>query len=130
MIHKRLKEIVEATALAYGCEGELNYLYELAVTENSQSLYPCAFEAVKKAGGTPVVAIPSTGGEDFSEYLATGTPGFFYWVGVRNETKDCVYSWHSPKYKVDEDFILIGVGTFVMTVFEGMNHLRKENKGE
>jgi len=122
-IESRLKEIIECTSRAYGCEGQLDYIYELAVTDNNPSLYDCAFQAVESIGATPVNPVPSTGGEDFSEYLSGDAPGFFYWLGVRNETKDCVYSWHSPKFKVDDDCVVIGAGTLAMSVFTAIDQL-------
>ncbi|MFR3030103.1 MAG: M20 metallopeptidase family protein [Blautia sp.] len=98
---QRLKAIVESTAAAYGCEGSLNYIYELPPTINNESLYQAAYEAVTSIGAEPVDPIPSTGGEDFSVFMEE-KPGFFYWLGTRNEENDCVYSWHSPHFKADE----------------------------
>ena len=59
-IESRLKEIIECTSRAYGCEGQLDYIYELAVTDNNPSLYDCAFQAVESIGATPVNPVPST----------------------------------------------------------------------
>jgi len=123
-IEQRLTQIIENTSLAYGCQGKLNYYYELAVTDNNPSLYDTALQAVKSIGAIPVDPIPSTGGEDFSAYLSGDTPGFFYWLGVRNEKKDCIYSWHSPHFKADENAIAIGAGTLAMSVFKAIEQLK------
>lgn len=124
-IESRLREMIQNISVAYGCQGKLEYIYELAVTDNNPALYDCAFQAVRRIGATPVDPIPSTGGEDFSEYLSGDAPGFFYWLGVRNETKDCVYSWHSPHFKADEDSVIIGAGTMAMSVFTAIEQLSK-----
>lgn len=125
MIDRRLHEITKSISEAYGCEGELQYLYELAVTDNNPILYDTAYAAVEATGAEPVDPIPSGGGEDFSEYLKTGVPGFFYWLGVRNEEEDCVYSWHSPHFKADERAIKYGAGTYAMSVFKAIEQLSK-----
>ncbi len=121
---QRLKAIVESTAAAYGCEGSLNYIYELPPTINNESLYQAAYEAVTSIGAEPVDPIPSTGGEDFSVFMEE-KPGFFYWLGTRNEENDCVYSWHSPHFKADERCVAIGAGTYAMSVFQAIKHLSK-----
>ncbi len=127
MIASRLEKITESISEAYGCEGKLEYLYELAVTDNNPLLYDAGYEAVTSIGAVPVDPIPSTGGEDFSEYLKGDAPGFFYWLGVRNEEEDCKYSWHSPKFKADEHCIAIGSGTYAMSVFTGIEAVKGNN---
>ena len=125
MVDQRLTEITQRISAAYGCEGTLQYLRELAVIDNNPCLYDAAFAAVS-AVATPVDLVPSTGGEDFSEYLKSDVPGFFYWLGVRNEEQDCVYSWHSPKYKADTRAIAIGGGTYAMSVFAAIKQLKNK----
>ena len=116
-IKDRLRCIIESVSEGYGCRGELNYIDELEVTDNNPILYETAYQAVKGAGAVPVDPVPSTGGEDFAAYLAGKAPGFFYWLGVRNVDKDCLYPWHSPKFRADEDAVTIGAGTYAMTAF-------------
>lgn len=125
LVEQRLTEITESISKAYGCEGTLEYIYELAATVNNPSLYDAAYKAVTAVGAEPVDPAPSTGGEDFSEYLKGDVPGFFYWLGTRNEEKDCVYSWHSPHFRADENCIAIGAGTYAMSVFQAIEELKK-----
>ena len=122
---KRLTALVDSICAAYECEGNLNYIYELPPTTNDEALYPAAHEAVTSIGAEPVDPIPSTGGEDFSIFMEE-CPGFFYWLGTRNEENDCVYSWHSPHFKADERCIAIGAGTYAMSVFKAIEHLSKK----
>lgn len=125
MIEERLKSIVKSVAEGYGCSGELEYIYELAVTDNNPALYDIAKKAVEEAGALPVQPASSTGGEDFSAFLESDVPGYFYWLGVRNEEQDCQYSWHSPHFKADPRAIAIGAGVYAMTAFEGMQAFKK-----
>ena len=126
MIEKRLNSIIKTVAEAYGCTGELEYIYELAVTDNNSALYDIAKKAVEEAGALPVQPESSTGGEDFSAFLDSDVPGFFYWLGVRNEEEDCKYSWHSPHFKVDPRAIKIGSGVYAMTAFEGIQAFKNK----
>ena len=121
----RLRSIVENTSVGYGCTGILNYIDELEVTDNNPILYDTALQAVRSIGVKPVDPVPSTGGEDFAAYLAGSVPGFFYWLGVKNEKKDCIYSWHSPHFKADENALAIGAGTYAMTAFCAIRQFRK-----
>jgi len=123
LVEQRLKDIVQNTSLAYGCTGSLDYIYEIAVTKNNEKLYQIAQNAVKAVGAEPVDPMPSTGGEDFSEFMKA-VPGFFYWLGTRNEEEDCVYSWHSPHFKADVKCLKIGAGTYAMSVFEAIEALK------
>ncbi len=125
LVDKRLTAITRDIAEAYGCVGELQYLRELPVTDNNPCLYDAAHEAAS-AVAIPVDPDPSTGGEDFSIFLQTGVPGFFYWLGVGNKDLDCVHPWHSPKFKADTRAIPIGGGLYAMSVFAAIKQL--ENK--
>lgn len=125
LIVERLKTMVETISKAYGCSGSLNYIYELIPVTNSEKFYEAARDAVLAVGAEPVDPIPSTGGEDFSEYIKTGIPCFFYWLGVRNEEKDCIYPWHSPQFKADEHCIVTGAGVYAMSVFKAIETLQK-----
>jgi amidohydrolase len=125
LVERRLGEITKGIAAAYGCEVVFKYIYELAVTDNrDRMMYETAMKAVS-AVAEPVDPIPSTGGEDFSEYGKTGVPTFFYWLGVRNEAEDCVYPWHSPRFKADLRSLKYGAGTYAMSVFTAIEQLRK-----
>ena len=118
-VEQRIRDIVEQVSAAYGAKGELEYIYELAVTDNHEQLFDIAKDAVESIGAEVFDPIPVTGGEDFSEYMKYA-PGFLYWLGVRNEEEDCIYPWHSPHFKADERAIVIGAGTYSMAAVKAM----------
>ena len=124
LIEKRLREIIENTAAAYQCEGELEFIRELSVT-GAKELYPVGLAAASEVA-VPVDPVPSTGGEDFSAFQDAGANCFFYWLGTRNEEKDCVYSWHSPKFQFDPACLKIGGGLYSMSVFKAIEYLKSE----
>jgi amidohydrolase len=130
LMDKRIHELVEGIAAAYNTVGEVEYIYELPVTDNTRrpgwpDLFSIATAAVTGVGATPVDPEPSGGGEDFSVYSEgfdgrSGVPTFFYWLGVRNEETGCVHSWHSPKFKADAACIPIGAGVYALSALEAM----------
>lgn len=118
LINRRIDEIVRNIGEAYGCETEFWTSEDLPITSNAplpgqRDLYDIALKTVETIGAVPVQPDPSGGGDDFSHYQLgaggkPGVPSFFYWLGVRNEEKNCIYSWHSPHYQADPDAIFLG----------------------
>ncbi len=125
LINRRIDEIVRNIGSAYGCETEFWTSEDLPITSNApldgqRDLYDIALKAVEAIGAEPVRPDPSGGGDDFSHYQLgvgnkKGVPSFFYWLGVRNEQKDCIYSWHSPHYQADPDAVPIGAELLAMS---------------
>ena len=54
---------------------------------------------------------PSMGGEDFALFQEK-VPGVYFFLGTRNEAKDCVYPLHHSKYRIDEAVLPLGVRAF------------------
>ena len=135
LIKKRMQEITDGICSAYHLTGELVTSQDLPITTNTPlegqpSLYPIALAAAKAAGATPVEPEPSGGGDDFSYYSLgvngkEGVPSYFYWLGVGNEEKDCVYAWHSPHFKADTDILRLGAGTYALSVFTGIEAVKR-----
>ncbi len=126
MMQDRARRICESTAAAYGCEAEVEIIQHLPVTDNRpddgrRDLYDIALRAAQVSGFEIRSPEPSGGGDDFSLYQQgteghPGTAGFYYWLGVGNEEKDCRYSWHSPMYQADPDAVPLGAKLYAMSV--------------
>lgn len=123
LIEKRLRELVETISTAYGCTGELVFSHMIDTTLNNHALAEIAAASVKAAGGTATVIEPSTGGEDFSDYLSH-VPGFFYWFGSGNEEKGCTWAWHNPHFRADEDSISVAARLYANSVFQAVQALK------
>lgn len=54
-----------------------------------------------------IEAKPRMGMEDFS-FFAEAIPGYFYYVGMLNESQGHLESGHSPYFKVNEDVLPYG----------------------
>ena len=125
LINRRIQEITDNITEAFGCSSSFETSEDLPITSNEAipgmpDIYDLARKAAVGAGTEIVTPDPSGGGDDFSHYRLgvfghPGVPSFFYWLGVRNEEKDCVYSWHSPEYQADPDAIPIGARLFALS---------------
>jgi len=59
---------------------------------------------------------PVMGGEDFAFYLEH-FPGAFFLLGTGSDEADSRYSWHHPKYNVDERAMMTGAAVMAGIVF-------------
>lgn len=116
-LEDKMRRVIENTAAAFGCTGELTYEYDLPPTVTHPSLYNIMTEAVEAAGAVVNDPTPSTGGEDFSIFMEK-VPGLMFWLGVGNKDKDCVHPWHSPKFRADTDALPTGAACYAMAAFK------------
>jgi len=67
---------------------------------------------------------PVMGGEDFSQY-AQKVPGFYLFLGVRNEAVGAIHAPHTPDFTVDEAALPIGVRAHVLLA---LDYLRMQSE--
>lgn len=60
---------------------------------------------------------PMMAGEDFAFYQKQ-FPGAFFFLGSGSEESGSIYSWHHPKYNVDEESLKTGSALFAGLVFQ------------
>lgn len=124
MMEPKIRQVVENSAAAFGCRGALNYIYQLPAVMNPPIPTRIVHDAASRVIGENNIVhpIPSTGGEDFSLFQEK-VPGCFFWLGVGNPDKGAVHPWHSPKFTIDEDALMIGAEVLAETVRQAMEHL-------
>ena len=101
----KLSKIAESTAEAYGCTAEFTLDPKLpAVINDNPELNQLAKEAALKLYGEEGLTHMDSlmGSEDYSLFMEK-VPGFFGFIGAKNEEKGIVYSNHHEKFTVDED---------------------------
>mmetsp|Transcript_50657 Transcript_50657/g.162128 ORF Transcript_50657/g.162128 Transcript_50657/m.162128 type:complete len:226 (+) Transcript_50657:915-1592(+) len=111
----RLKEVIEATAVAYGCTAEVDFeehiMKPYPPTVNDKGAYEFgAGVALRLVGPDKFVGDvePTMAGEDFA-YLAQEAPGCFMLLGIKNTTLGSgEYANHHPKFQVDEEVLPLG----------------------
>ena len=109
MAVRRLREVVEATATAYGCTVEVEYQYGVGLTENAEANTDHAIRAARAVAGEAGVSTdiqPLMGGEDFSEML-NERPGAFIFLGNGDSA-----GLHHPKYEFNDEAIPAGASWF------------------
>jgi amidohydrolase len=107
---REFKRIVEATAAAHGAKAEIVFDDYGPVVFNDPRLGAGAKVSLERAVGKEnvVEAQPVMGGEDFAQYVAK-IPGFYVFLGVRNEAIGAVHALHTPYMIVDEAAFPLGV---------------------
>ena len=95
-IEKRMREIAEHTAAAYGANAELLWYPVPPATVNEKAWTAFAQKVAEESGFEVVPQRNSTGGEDFAFYLEK-IPGCFINVGT-----GVGYPNHHPKFYADE----------------------------
>ena len=95
-IERRMREIAEHTAAAYGANAELLWYPGPPATVNEKAWSAFAQKVAEESGFEVVPQRNSTGGEDFAFYLEK-IPGCFIIVGT-----GVGYPNHHPKFYADE----------------------------
>jgi amidohydrolase len=68
---------------------------------------------------------PVMGGEDFAQY-AQKVPGFYFFLGVRNESIGAVHAAHTPDFLIDEAALPLGVRALALLA---VDYLRMQSGG-
>jgi amidohydrolase len=125
-LHKKMRTIVEGTALALGGTAELEIRIGYPATINDSSITQFAMTAAAELLGKDNViqAEPSMGAEDFGYYLQAAA-GTFWRLGIRNEAIDAVHAIHSTHFDLDENSMKVGAGLFAYLTWKYLNDAGK-----
>jgi hippurate hydrolase len=110
LLEKRLHQVVEGTAAAYGAKAKLTYQRNYPVLVNHERETDFAAGVAKQIVGDRLVDTslpPMMGGEDFS-FMLNARPGAFIWVGNGDSA-----GLHHPSYNFNDDVIPIGTSYWV-----------------
>jgi carboxypeptidase Ss1 len=115
----QITNVAAAISGALGGRAEVNFIEDpYPLTYNDPRTTERASDILRGLFGTKVVeAEPVTWAEDFSRFLQA-VPGTFYFLGVGNKAKGCIYPNHSPKFKVDEDALKTGAASLALLASE------------
>jgi hippurate hydrolase len=107
---KRLKEVAQATAQAYGAIAEINYHRGYPVTFNHDNETEFAIGiagSVAGVAGVDANTAPRMGAEDFS-YMLESRPGAFIFIGNGDTA-----GLHHPAYDFNDDVLPYGISYWV-----------------
>lgn len=108
---RRIREIAQGVALAYGATAEVNVLEGYIALVNHERETELVMDLARRLLGKThlkLKAEPSMGGEDFSYFIAN-TPGAFYHIGCTPLDKLPAPALHSPHFSADERCMLTGM---------------------
>lgn len=102
--------LVHQTASAHGAQAKIIFDDYGPVVFNDPELGRRMTPSLARAAGQDnVIEVrPVMGGEDFALY-AQKVPGFYWFLGVRNESTGAVHPVHTPYLKIDESALPLGV---------------------
>jgi amidohydrolase len=119
LIRNRIHDIAVFTAKANGAEALVDYLKGYpALINHTRSTEKVIRTASRLLGENSIHIMdePYMAGEDFSYYLEN-YEGAFFFLGSGSESGDSRYSWHHPKYNVDEACMKTGALMMASLVF-------------
>jgi len=122
-VAEQFHRTVRQTAAAHGTKAEIAYGDYGPVLLNDATLGAQAVKTLQRAIGSENVGEtrPLMGGEDFAHY-ALKTPGFFFFLGVRNEQIGAVHALHTPQMVLDEAALPLGVRAMAMLALDYLAH--------
>lgn len=125
MIERRMKEMTETIAKAYGGEATISFRNQTSITFNDPDLTDKMLPSLQKAAGTNNVQLmkATTGGEDFS-YFQEVVPGIYFFLGGMTSTDEPkgAFPHHTPDFMIDESGMLLGVKAFTQLTLDYLNN--------
>jgi len=110
LLQKRVREVVECTARAYGAKAELTYTTGYPVLVNEERKTAFAAGVAREVAGQDKVntdCAPLMGAEDFA-FMLKERPGAFIYIGNGNSAQ-----LHNPAYDFNDEAIPAGTSYWV-----------------
>ncbi|SHH65522.1 amidohydrolase [Winogradskyella jejuensis] len=123
MIERRMKEMVETIAKAYGGEATITFQNNTSITYNDAALTEQILPSIQKVAGAENVQLmkATTGGEDFS-YFQEKVPGVYFFLGGMTPGNTEAFPHHTPDFQIDESGMLLGVKAFTQITLDYLNN--------
>ncbi|MDT0558816.1 amidohydrolase [Ichthyenterobacterium sp. W332] len=123
LINKRMTEMTETIAKAYGGEATISFEDQTAIVFNDHALVNQMLPSLKEAASDDkVIQIKAeTIGEDFS-YFQEEVPGFYFYLGGMTKGNTKANAHHTPSFFIDESGLLLGVKAFTQLTLDFLNH--------
>lgn len=122
LIIRRMTEMTETIAKAYGGEATIEFQNNTSITYNNIALVEQMLPTIQRVAGEDNVELmkATTGGEDFS-YFQEIVPGFYFFLGGMTPGNTNAFPHHTPDFKIDESGLLLGVKTMTELTFDYLN---------
>ena len=125
-MHQTLKGVTSA----FGASYEMTYEEGAHVTYNDPQLVEESLPSFRRVLGEAnlVTPKPHMGAEDFS-YYGRLIPGFFFFLGVRNDAKGIRAMIHTPEFDIDEECLPLGVKVAATALLDYLDRHAKAASG-
>jgi amidohydrolase len=122
LIIKRMTEMSQTIAKAYGGSATIEFQNYAAITYNDSNLVEEMLPTLKTVAGDEQVVIMKaiTGGEDFS-FFQEVVPGFYFFLGGMTPGNTEAFPHHTPDFKIDESGLLLGVKALTNMAIDYLN---------
>jgi amidohydrolase len=121
-LNKRMIEMVETIAKAYGGEATCEIKEATDITFNEPALVAQMLPTIQRVAGADNVQTQKaiTGAEDFS-YFQKEAPGFFFFLGGMTPGTTESFPHHTPDFLIDDSGLLLGVKTLTEMSLDYLN---------
>ena len=122
LIIRRMTEMTETIAKAYGGEATISFRNQTAIVYNNHELVDQMLPSLKTAAGEQNVKQikAETIGEDFS-YFQEKVPGFYFYLGGMAKGNTESHPHHTPSFYIDESGLLLGVRALTQMTLDYLN---------
>jgi amidohydrolase len=121
VIYRRILEMAQNTAAAFGCRANMETVAIVPAVVNSPEVAQVVRErAGRVVGEANVVSGREMAAEDMGHFLEE-IPGCFFFVGSRNEPAGFHYPHHHPRFDFDERALINGVAVLVEAAMYYLN---------
>lgn len=122
LIMRRMNEMAEGLAKAYGGSASIEWQNNTSITYNDEELTAQMLPTLQDIAGTQNVELvkATTGGEDFS-YFQEEVPGFYFFLGGMDPDNDEAFPHHTPDFQVEDEGLLLGVKVMSQLAIDYLN---------
>lgn len=120
LIKRRMEEILKGVTAGEGADYQYDFDYGYPAVLNTGWATDLLVESGRQLLGEENVLLledPIMAGEDFAFYQQH-FPGAFFFLGTGSESAGSTYSWHHPKYNIDEEALVTGAALMASLVFK------------
>lgn len=122
-VEELIERIIQGVTASMGAQYEFSYVRGCPVVKNHLATTQLVEKVAKELVGEKKAIVqdrPVLLGEDFACYLEQ-IPGTYFWLGTRNEAKDCIYPLHHPLFNLDEEVLPLGAKLLSQIALEYLN---------
>ncbi len=123
MIPELMEKVIKGATLSFGADYVLNFQKGNPVVSNHPELAKIMLPTLTKALGKEKVKElkPQMVAEDFA-YYCQKIPGFFFFLGVKNQAEKTMPPLHNPYFNPDERSIPLAIKVMCHLLLDSLEH--------